>query len=99
MYHMLEREKIDEIAKEVAAAELGVANVARVQSEPMSDSEGQDVLRIIIIIPEEAVNRVSGDAALDTLVGLQKSLREAGEERFPIVEYATQKELDAVDGS
>ncbi len=94
---MLEREKIEKIAKDVAAAKLGAANVARVETASITDSEGQEALRITIVIPEDAVGRLSGDAALDTLVSMQERLGKAGEERLPIIEYATQKELNAVD--
>jgi hypothetical protein len=37
--------------------------------------------------------RGAGRPILDTLVQIQDRLREAGEERFPIVEYATEEEL------
>jgi hypothetical protein len=79
------------------ATNLGAANVDHVESEPTIDSEGQEALRITIVIPKGAVGRLSGDAALDTLVNIQQGLRKAAEERFPIVEYATQEELDALD--
>jgi hypothetical protein len=94
---MLEQEKIEEIAEQVAAANLGAANVDHAKSEPTIDSEGQEALRVTIVIPEEAVARLSGDATLDTLVRMRDHLRDAGEERFPIIEYATQKELNAFD--
>jgi len=94
---MLERQKIDQIAKEVATSNLGAANVAHVASEPTTDSEGRDALKITIIIQPDALERISGDAALDTLVNMQKKLHQAGEERFAILEYATQEELDLVD--
>jgi len=63
-------------------------------SQPTVDSEGRDALRITIVIESGAAARIKGDAALDTLVQIQDRLREAGEERFPIVEYATKEELE-----
>jgi hypothetical protein len=97
IYRMLEREKIDQIAKDVAAANLGTANVAQVNSELMADSEGREALRITIVIPEQALKKISGDAALSALVDMQKRLHNAGEERFAILECATPEELSASD--
>ena len=94
---MLAPSKINEIAKDVAVANLGADNVVRVSSESIADSDGEDALRITIIIPENAIARISGDNALKTLVRMQERLRSAGDERFAIVEYATQRELDEVD--
>jgi len=54
-------------------------------------------LRITIVIPQGAAARLKGDAVLDTLVDIQNRLRNAGEERFPIVEYATEEELASGD--
>ena len=61
----------------------------------MIDSQGQDALRITIVIAPGAETRISGNAALDTLVGIRDQLRRAGEDRLAIVEYATKEELDA----
>jgi hypothetical protein len=90
---MLDQKKIDQIAHEVATANLTPQVVVRASSSPTSDSEGRDALRIMIVIEPDAVTRVSGDAVVDTLVQLHDRLRREGEERFPIVEYATEEEL------
>lgn len=94
---MLKHPQIAKIASAVAKTTLKPKNVIRVMSEPMVDSEGEDALRITIVIQPDAVDRITGDALLDTLVRIQDQLREAGEERFPIVEYATEEELAHVD--
>ncbi|MGC2778811.1 MAG: hypothetical protein WA418_24595 [Bradyrhizobium sp.] len=90
---MIDRNKINQIAKEVAAAHLSSENIVDAISEPTTDSEGRDALRITIVIKPGVVQRFAGDAVLDTLVQIQDRLREAGEERFPIIEYATEDEL------
>ena len=92
---MLDEKKIDEIAQEVASANLASANVTSVSSSPMTDSFGHDALRITIVIKSGAETKISGDAALDTLVGIRDQLRLAGEERSAIIEYATKEELEA----
>jgi hypothetical protein len=50
-------------------------------------------LRITIVIKPGSAAKLGGDAVLDTLVQIQEELREAGEERFPIVKYVTEEEL------
>jgi len=92
---MLDERKIEEIAKRVASANLTSTNVTSVSSSPTIDSLGQDALRITIVIKSGAESTISGDAALDTLVGIRDKLRLAGEERLAIIEYATKEELEA----
>ena len=94
---MLAQDQITQIANEVAVSNLTSSSVSSVISEPTVDYEGRDALRIVIIITPGATDRIDGEAALNTLVQLQDRLRQAGEERFPIVEYATKEELEEVD--
>jgi 2-methylisocitrate lyase-like PEP mutase family enzyme len=90
---MLDEKKIRQIAQEVATTNLSRANFTSILSSTALDSEGHEALRITIVIKPGAAAKIEGDAALDTLVQIQDRLREEGEERFPIVEYATAKEL------
>jgi len=53
--------------------------------------------RVLIVLAPDAVSRVSGDAVLDNLAGLQKSVQRAGDDRFAFVHYATEEELAAGD--
>jgi len=94
---MIAPERINEIAKNVAIANLKARNVDRVFSEPTIDSRGEDALRITIVIKPGVVTKIKGDALLDTLVQLHNELQKAGENRLPIVEYATQEELEQSD--
>jgi hypothetical protein len=94
---MLDSAKIDEIAREVATANLSGQAVTSVSSRPFIDSEGASALRITIIVTPESVNRITGDETLRTLVDIQTKLFNAGEERFPLVEYATEEELRESD--
>ena len=91
---MLPQTKIDEIVGEVATAYLTRENFDRVMSEPAIDSEGEEALRITIVVTAEAVHTLAGDAILETLLNIQQKLRAAGEDRFPIVEWATPDELE-----
>jgi hypothetical protein len=92
---MLDEKRIQEIAQEVASANLASTNVTSVSSGPTIDSQGHDALRITIILKSGSESSISGDAALGTLVGIRDRLRRAGEERLAIIEYATKEELEA----
>jgi hypothetical protein len=90
---MLTPDQIDRIVGEVATTTLTPGVVERVFSEPAIDSAGRDALRVTIVIQDDALPNISGDAAVDTLVAVQRRLFEAWEERFPIVSYAPPQDL------
>jgi hypothetical protein len=70
----------------------------RVISESTADSAGHDALRITIVLIESgSADRITGDKAVDALIRTHTALRQANEERLPIVEYATEEELEASD--
>jgi hypothetical protein len=94
---MLDDLSIVRIATQVATANLSSQNVTSVTSSTATDSEGREALRITIIIPPSAELRIEGSTALKTLIEMQAYLQKAGEERFPIIEYATKGELAESD--
>jgi hypothetical protein len=83
------------IATTVATANLGSSSVSVVNIAPTTDSAGDAALRVTIVFTPGSTDAISGDAALNTLVQLQHALQNEGEDRFPIVEYATEDELKA----
>jgi hypothetical protein len=85
--------EIRQIATTVVRDTLGKQNFTSVTSSTAIDPEGEEALRITIVIPDKGVDAIKGEAALKTLVQMQDRLTKAGEERFPIIEYATAKEL------
>jgi hypothetical protein len=95
---MLDTQRIAEIAREVARTQVAEAVLERIVMEPAIDSEGREALRIILVLKPKAVQKLTGDQALDVLVGVQQKLEAEGEERFPIVEYATEQELKLGNG-
>lgn len=96
---MIEAADVARIADEVARKKLGAENVVRAQAEPMIDWTGAEAWRVLIVLAPDAVSRIPDDAALDNLVALQKSVQRAGDDRFAIVEYATEEELAKGDDS
>lgn len=92
---MLPLEEINRIAKEAASAVYGPAAISRVWSKPVADSYGDDALSVNIVIARgqyEGTKRPG--AALAALGSITGSLRDHGEERFPILSYATEEELE-----
>ena len=89
----LKEDKINQIVREIATANLTPYTSGRVVNEPTTDSVGQDALKITIVIAPDAASKIKGDAVVDTLVQIRDRLREEGDERFPIIEYATEEEL------
>ena len=65
-------------------------------AEPVSTSEGEDALRITVVLTPEAVNQLASGHPLDVLVQTSDQLRSAGDQRFPILKYATEEELEDV---
>jgi diphthamide biosynthesis methyltransferase len=92
---MLEIERIRESAVDVARASLGPPGVKSVVVEPTVNVDGEDALRVMIVIPADTVHDVREDALIRLLVDLREKLESEGERREPIVEYATPEELAA----
>ncbi|HKG82650.1 MAG TPA: hypothetical protein VKB16_05765 [Beijerinckiaceae bacterium] len=91
---MISSEKIAQVAGEVAAANLSAKSIETVLSAPASDSEGRDAVRITIVIKPGIAAKLKDDAVLDTLVEIRRRLEQLGEERLPLIEYATKNELE-----
>lgn len=83
--------------RQALASELGSDSILRVELvEPTTDYQGQDALRITVVIAPGTTQSLKG-RVLDALAALRKRLREMGNGRIPIIEYATEAEL-AEDG-
>lgn len=97
---MLDDQSINVITLDIARPNLGESNVGRVIVEPATDSRGNEAVRITVVLQPGAVERITGDQALGFLGGLHDQLWQRGEERSPIVSYATEEELaDNASGS
>lgn len=91
---MLDKTKIDQIAQNIATANLTTGSVKTVSSSPTVDSEGKDALLIKIVLTPGSSESIPGDAALNTLSKIQQNLQKEGDDRFPIIEYEEQGESD-----
>ena len=86
------------LIERVMVLALGRDKVTRVEWEPSVDSEGRDAVRVTVVIEPDAVRTIKGGSLLKALRKLHEQLGRMGDERTPIVEYATEAELAAVDG-
>ena len=86
------------LIRQALVTELGDENVERLETEPTTDSWGQDALKITIVIAPDTTRRFKSGAVLDALVSLKERLFELGEHRTPIIEYTTEAELEQDDG-
>jgi len=93
---MLGREQIKQIVSEVVTANTTPGSVRDVMTEPATAFEGEEAVRITIVLTPDAVTQLEAGAAGDTVVQIMDRLRDAGEERFPILQYATEEELEQV---
>ncbi|MFS8039098.1 hypothetical protein ACI7BZ_19425 [Xanthobacter sp. AM11] len=90
---LLELDDVRQIAEEVGRRQLPEGSVHRAEVQPTLDSSGQGALRILFVLEPGAPERIPGDALLKLLVGLRMELERRGEERVPIVKYATTDEV------
>jgi hypothetical protein len=89
MSGMLDMETIKRFSTELAKAKFDAENVVRVESEPTANFHGEEALDIRIFVKRGVVERFTGEEVLDTLVQISARLRQSGDERFPIIWYAT----------
>lgn len=81
------------LAQRAIAVELGDENVLRVEHEPATDSQGNDALKITVVIAPGATKKLAKGASLSALIQLQVRLSAMRENRTPIIDYATEAEL------
>lgn len=94
---MLEALELQKLAKRIFEKRLPSIHLDDVLTESITSSEGEDALRITLVLTPESVDAISGDDVLKLLVDIRDGLLREGEERFPIVEYATADDLSGED--
>jgi hypothetical protein len=95
---MLDLERVKQLATETAAASFGKRNVSQVFVEPTVDSTGQEALRITLVFPGKSIPKnVNGEAVVKNLVRIHNVLEDNGDNRLPILHYATEDELQHSD--
>ena len=93
------KEAFGRLIQQAFADEFGDENVARVEYEPTTDSQGHDALKITVVITPGSAKELAKWAPLSALVRLHKRLGEMRQNRTPIIHYATESELAENAGS
>lgn len=96
---MLRPVDIERDAVEIARKNFGQENVLRAEVYPWVDSDGDDTWRVLIVVDPKIVDTISGDVVLNNIVELHNRLVDAGEDRMPFLQYATEEELAQSDDS
>jgi hypothetical protein len=87
--------EVNEVAHRAASIALGRVGVSRVYSEPTTDSDGDEVLSVTVVLKGAGDPEATGAEALHAIAGIGRALDDAGEARRPIVWFATEEELAA----
>ncbi len=91
---MLNDPEIQKLMKQVASGLIPGQQLLEVRTEPSVDSEGKDALRITLVVSDEAATTLTGDQLASLLVDVHDCLLREGDERFPLIYYATQSDLN-----
>jgi hypothetical protein len=89
---------IVKITTEIVNANTAPQSVVSVTAKSSSGSLGEDVLRISVQLVPKAADMLRNDVPLNILFQLQDRLFKAGEERFPVLDYATPDEIATPSG-
>ena len=85
----MDKTRIELLAKQAATSTLGTGSVKSVISAPMIDSEGEEALRLTIVMSPGFVAALNeGSKVVDTMVRVHDTLEKEGEKRFPFVDFA-----------
>ena len=90
---MLNLESINALVQTTVSAALKKLKVQWVASEPIIGSDGSEALYVTIVHKGGKSGLISGDDALDAMVSIQRALKQSGEERIPVIEFATEAEM------
>jgi hypothetical protein len=92
-------EAFKRLIRQALVSKLGKKNVVDVDWRPGVDSQGEQALKIRVVIAPDATEKLKNGVVLDALVALQQRLSDMRDARIPIVEYVTEAELRQDAGS
>jgi hypothetical protein len=94
---MLANAKVEEIVQSAVTKRTPAQALELVLAQSSIDSGGEAGLRVTLVFRNLQDAELDGNQALDLLVDVHDRLLEAGEERFPILQYTTEKDLKLAD--
>jgi hypothetical protein len=84
----MDKSHIELLAKNAATATLGSGSVSSVIMAPMIDSEGEEAMRLTIVMSPGFAVALDGSKVVETMALVHDSLERAGEKRFPFLDFA-----------
>lgn len=96
---MLEDPQVVKLMKQVAAGVFPATDLLDVRSEHSSDWEGEDSLRITLMLSDEAAAQMTGEQLANMLREIRESLLGKGDDRFPYLYFKTPTDLGPNDDS
>lgn len=90
---MLESVELQKLARDVARKNLPTVELEDVQAEAIVSSDGEDALRITLVFSPDSTGAISGDASIAILMAIHDALLALGDQRYPIIEYATSDDV------
>jgi hypothetical protein len=91
---MLEAFELQKLARDIVEKRVPAVHLEQVQTLDTVSSEGEPALRITFVLAPDSADGISGEAALSILLDIHDSLARAGEDRFPLIQYATADDLE-----
>lgn len=90
---MLDMSQVSQLVANVVLTTLKGADLSRVMSEPTLDSAGEEALHVTIVLRGYDDQIFKGGVMSNTLLGIIEHLQKSGDDRFPILSYATEEDL------
>uniref|UniRef100_Q07UH8 Uncharacterized protein n=1 Tax=Rhodopseudomonas palustris (strain BisA53) TaxID=316055 RepID=Q07UH8_RHOP5 len=94
---MADNAEIEQITREIVNANTMPDAVASVRSRPAVDWTGDPIIRISIVVRPETEAALTGQTPLNILTKISDQLMAVGEDRFPIIDYATTADREPAD--
>ena len=94
---MLNPSDIAEMVWDVARTQEIDDRFERIAAELTADSEGKDALSILMVLTPKGALTMTGDNLIELLSGIWDGLEDRGDERMPILRYATEEGLAEAD--
>jgi hypothetical protein len=90
---MLVDSTLQRLIADAVINDLKDSEILRISTVGGVDSDGNEILRITVVLSDASAHALTGDQVIDLLLGVRTVLVATGEERFPIIEYATEADL------
>jgi hypothetical protein len=84
----------EHVIEAVVRERLGELIVHDILVQPSENYDGEDTLRVTVVLDPRTAEKLNGGIAGDLIVELRRKLEELGEQRFPVVQYATRNEIE-----